>query len=468
MKTKYRSVKKRLRRGMAYVIALIFVAVFSALSVAMFTMSGSNLMVAKNYQESNLARSTAESGLQYVTHWMNRVEIPGTTALNYLYPLSKAGLLAAMDTAQVPYTENGTAVHIGSAGSPIILDADRSFWAEVWPDGTNGIHGVVHGRAGVFERSIQAKYTYGPRADSVFDYGVATKGPLSLQGNVQLDDVQEVVVKSNVYIESELYDNALHIQGNSQIAGDVKITNPDATVTLQGGKAGIGGETGQDAIDNHVETGAAPTSFPTPNPGHFERYVNGVTIDSGNVSQYVTSGATLNNVRIAPNTNPKFNNNIKINGVLYIESPNVVDFSGNCTITGIIVGDGDVNDNSGANQLIFRGNVSSRSVKNLPYTSEFAGLHDETGTFLMAPGFAVSFGGNFDTLNGCIAANGVEFFGNAGGEIAGSVINYSPHPMELSGNSDLYFNRTGIVDLPAGFIARVVLRYKPDSYTELH
>ena len=84
----------------------------------------------------------------------------------------------------------------------------------------------------------------------------------------------------------------------------------------------------------------------------------------------------------------------------------------------------------------------------------------------MAPGFSASFGGNFDTLNGAIAANGIEFFGNAGGTIAGSVLNYSDTPMILSGNSDLFFNRSGITEIPAGFEPEIVLHYDPASYDE--
>ncbi|GAH97279.1 unnamed protein product, partial [marine sediment metagenome] len=72
-------------------------------------------------------------------------------------------------------------------------------------------------------------------------------------------------------------------------------------------------------------------------------------------------------------------------------------------------------------------------------------------------GFSVSFGGNFETLNGAIAANGIEFFGNAGGTIDGSVINYSGSPMTLSGNSDLFFNRSGTDQMPAGFGPEIIL-----------
>ena len=99
----------------------------------------------------------------------------------------------------------------------------------------------------------------------------------------------------------------------------------------------------------------------------------------------------------------------------------------------------------------------------------FGDLRNETGTFIMAPGFDVSMGGSFDTLNGCIASNGVEFFGNAGGIIGGSVLNYSDEPMILSGNSDLYFNRTGDTGVPDGFepILNVIVRYDASCYEEV-
>ena len=85
----------------------------------------------------------------------------------------------------------------------------------------------------------------------------------------------------------------------------------------------------------------------------------------------------------------------------------------------------------------------------------------------MAPGFSVSFGGNFSTLNGAMAANGIEFFGNAGGTINGSVINYSQTPMTLSGNSDLSFNRFEAGLVPAGFEPEIILQYDPTSYSEV-
>jgi len=253
--------------------------------------------------------------------------------------------------------------------------------------------------------------------------------------------------------------NALEVIGNSAIAGDVHITNPDAIVDLQGGQATIGGETAPEAYD-HVFKGVPPTEFPVPEPNYFRHYVQN-TLDPNNILP------EYDNVIIPAGTDPISFGNVTFRGVVFIEAPNIITFTGNTTITGIIVGNGDLNDDSGTNRIDFLGTVVSYPVTDLPEETQFEQLRNETGTFLMAPGFSVSFGGNFETLNGAIAANGIEFFGNAGGTINGSVINYSGNPMTLSGNSDLFFNRSGTTQMPAGFGPEIILYYVPSSYSEV-
>jgi hypothetical protein len=54
-----------------------------------------------------------------------------------------------------------------------------------------------------------------------------------------------------------------------------------------------------------------------------------------------------------------------------------------------------------------------------------------------------------------------------GGVVNGSIINYSNNTMSLSGNGDLLFNRSGLVEVPAGFEPQTVLDYDPASYTEV-
>ena len=442
---------------------MIFLCVFSALAISLSSLSGSNVQIADNQHKVNRALESAHSGLEVMRFWVGRVYMPGTTTPNNRFTALANFMQNDLDltgVTNIPFAADVDCVSIGNENNPVMLDTStsRSFSATIQPD-ANGLQMDITGSARAIEKTIRVNYNFGTRAHTVFDYGVATKGPLSLQGNIEMSGAN-VELDAGVYIESEDA-NALSIIGNSSIAGDVSITNSDADVVLQGGQASIGGETGQDAIDNHVTTGVPPTEFPVPIPSYFEHYVQN-TYDPNNVlTEY-------ENVRIPAGTDPITFASVTFRGVVFIEAPNVITFSGNTEITGIIVGNGDLSDNSGTNRIIFLGDVTSYPVSDLPESDPaFDQLREETGTFLMAPGFSASFGGSFETLNGAIAANGIDFFGNAGGTIDGSILNYSDTPMTLTGNSDLFFNRSGTDQMPAGFGPEIILFYMPRSYSEV-
>ena len=450
-------------RGIVLIISMIFLVIFSALAVSMAAMSGTNVQIAENHHKADCARICAESGFDVIRFWLNRVSISGTTSENLRFSQIADSLqdtLTSECITNVTTSCNGSVITIPS----VTLDSpgEKSFYGTITPLDNETLQIDITGVYGAITRTIRANYKFGERAHNVFDFGVATKGPLSLSGNIELEGVN-VSVEASVYIESENSNLALSIIGNSQIAGDVSIANPIANVDLQGGQAGIGGETGQEAIDNHVSFGVPSSEFPEPDPSQFESFVTSLIDPNTDTSV----DATFENVRIAANTNPTFSGQVTLKGIVYIETPNVVEFTGSADITGIIVGDGNIQDNSGLNQIIFRGNVDSHPITELPHEEQFDGLHDQTGTFVMAPGFHVSFGGNFTTLSGVISGNGIEFFGNAGGTINGSVINYSDDQMILSGNSDLNFNRSGTTESPAGFVPEIVLEYNPSSYLEV-
>lgn len=451
------------RKGSILIISLMFLLVFSALAVSTATLSRTNPKIADNQRKADSARACAESGLEVIRFWLNRVSIPGNTAPSQRLDQIAGSLqeeLSAYSITNIPISYDGSTIDIPSV--TLNSNINQTFSAMITQIDNDIIQVDVTGIYGSVIRTIRVNYCFGTRANTVFDFGVATKGPLSLSGNIDLDGIN-ISVESNAYIESEDEILALSITGNSQIAGDVKIVNPIAQVDLQGGQAGIGGETGQDAIDNHVEFGVPPTEFPEPFPSYFESYVNNI-IDSNTDT---SSDATFENIKILAGTNPTFSGHVTLKGVVFIETPNIVAFTGTADMTAIVVGDGDLTDDSATNQIHFLGDVQSTPVSDLPYDEQFEGLHDETGTFVIAPGFHVSFGGSFTTLSGAIAGNGIEFHGNAGGIINGSVINYSNEEMTLSGNNDLYFNRSGIDDVPAGFVPEIILYYDPTSYSEV-
>ena len=455
---------RRCRKGAALLISMIVLAILSAWAVSICSMSGVNVQLAENQRKADSTRACAESGLEIIRFWLSRVSVDGTTSPGLVFEEIYNSLQSDLQANEI---SNITPSYLDSIitipGVTLNSAKGQNFYTKIVPDQNDAetLQVDVTGVYGAITRTISVNYKFGTKTHTVFDYGVATKGPLHLAGNIELDGVN-VSVEADVYIESENENEALSIIGNSQIAGDVRITNPDAYVTLQGGQAGIGGETGDDAL-NHVSVGETPPEFPIPNPGHFEDYAVNI-VDS---STDTTVDAAFENVRIVAGTNPTFSGNVTLNGIVFIETPNIVTFTGNTTVTGIIVGDGDYEDNSATNQISFIGDVESYDVNQLPDEPQFAGIREDTGTFLMAPGFHLSFGGNFSTLNGVIAGNGIEFFGNAGGTIIGSVINYSDEVMNLTGNSDLYFNRSDTVKMPAGFVPTIVLQYDPASYCEV-
>ena len=71
------------RRGAVVVLAMVFIAVFSALAVAMVTVSGSNLQMASNQHKLNGALQAAQSGLECARYLVKTVALPQTN-VNYV------------------------------------------------------------------------------------------------------------------------------------------------------------------------------------------------------------------------------------------------------------------------------------------------------------------------------------------------------------------------------------------------
>ncbi len=71
------------RRGAVVVLAMIFIAVFAALAIAMATVSGSNLQMASNHCQLNGALHAAQSGLECARYLVQTVTLP-LTNVNYV------------------------------------------------------------------------------------------------------------------------------------------------------------------------------------------------------------------------------------------------------------------------------------------------------------------------------------------------------------------------------------------------
>jgi hypothetical protein len=419
-------------------------------------MSSTNVQIADNHHKANIAFTNSESGLEAIRYWLNRVIIPNSTSSSEHLSTILSSLRNDLATNNI----SNIVVNSDGSISPVTLDTTNSnlFSAqiEMHPSNPDILLASVTGNHHEFIRTLQVNFDVNFIMPQIFDYGLATKGPVLFDGNPTIEGVNNNN-DADIYIESQNNDDSLQINGNTNFDGDVEIGNINGTAVFDGDVL-IAGDQGQTAIDNHVFIGADSVEFPTLNTEQFRQYTNGLSINS---STDISDSMTLTNRVIEAGTNPYFLGNVIIEGVLFIESPNIIQFGGNVEIRGMIVGDGDVN-NPGTNSMTFYGNFQSGTV---PSGSEFDDMRSETGTSLLAPGFAVELAGNFSTVGGTIAVSGFHLSGNANALIKGSIINYSESSTIVEGNAFLRFDRSDYTKIPAGFNSSKILEYDASSWS---
>ncbi|HPC95929.1 MAG TPA: pilus assembly PilX N-terminal domain-containing protein [Sedimentisphaerales bacterium] len=450
------------RRGSALVLSLIFLGVFASLAVAMATLSGVNVQVANNQCQGGRALASAHSGLEILRYYLHDISLPGGAPAARLESLfhQLEDTFADLPNIDVSYQDDTIIIPQVRLNAATNTAFAAALTYGVNADGTPNYEAIdltITGCGGRATKRVAVSYQFKEIGNPIFDYGIATRGPLMTQGNVDIETFNEKFW-ADIYIESFRSALALEMIGKSSIAGKVTIANGLAYVDIANSSS-VYGASGA-AAAQYITVGADACTFPVPNPQDFVQYIQ-TTFQPGDP----TSNTTLANVEIPPNTNPQFTGNTTINGIMYIRQPNIVRFVGNATINGMIVAEGHLEAPSELNQVDFGGTVVSRDVSTLS-EEEFGALTEEAGTFIIAPGFSVAFGGNASMINGVIAASGVRFYGHAGGTINGSIINYSDDRMELAGNTDLVFNRSGRDKIPAGFEPETTLEFTPDSYRE--
>lgn len=449
----------RRRAGVALIMSMIFVVIFSALGVCLATMSGASVQIASNHHNLNAALGAAQSGQEVVRYWLSRVLISSATPQDQY-------LTEIVTGVQTELTDSGVSgISVDSNGSitAITLDSTtgRNFDGQlsVDPNQPTVLQARVTGYSGQASRTITTSYNIQPYEFPIFNYGLATKGPLDFPGNPTITAASEAW-EADIFVESSGSAIAVQVAGNLNFDGDINIGNSSANVDFAG-DVQIAGDHGETAVDNHVTIGMDSPKFPVPDTDRFIQYATGQVVDS---STDLSEGITLANATIAAGTNPVFLGTATIQGVLFIESPNVVTFERNVALQGLIVGDGDLaNPDTTANRIDILGNFASQGY---PAGAEFDAIRQEEGSSIVAPGFAATFAGNFSALEGVVAVSGADFTGNMAAQVKGTIINYSDTSTVVLGNALMNFDRVNSVKIPAGFDLYRELDYEPSSYSE--
>jgi hypothetical protein len=446
------------RSGSALIACILVLVILSAVAVCLAGLSGANLTLADNQRQANQAFASSESGLEIMRYWLSRIRVPSSTPPTGYFSEVIAGVrsdLAAQGVTNFAVNTDGSIPTV-----PLDIVSPRSFRGQ-WsadPLDPSILRVVATGLSGAASRTITVQFCIAPYHFPIFNYGIATKGALRFPGNPTMTGATQNW-EADMYVESANDLLAVQVLGNANFDGNIDIGNSLASTDFQG-SVQIAGDAGQTAIDQHVTVGADPVEFPVPKVFPFQQYATGPVLDS--TFNFNTSGITLTNATIRAGTNPTFTGNgaVTIQGILYVEAPNIVTFAKNVVLQGLIVAAGDA-ENPGTNAIKFQNNFASSGY---PAGSQFDAIRQEQGSSILAPGFAVSFTGNFSSVNGVLAANDLYFSGNASAVVKGTMISYSQNPTIVEGNIAMTFDRAAMVEIPAGFDLYRTLNYNPTSY----
>lgn len=448
------------RRGSTVILTMIFLVLFGSLAVAFSAATNMNLRQAANYSNSQNAQMAAESGLAFILDTIATLGLAADDA--------DADLLLTLANALAPALDGTHNLNFGGIDydgaeitiPTVALNDSQSFQTRI-ALGDDGLPLItVTGLSGGSTRRVQMRLEKKQVPSHVFDYGVASKGKILVGGDGTISGAN---FRSEADVLSATYSDqaAIEISGSCQIDGDLFTANPDSYVRITGNPT-VGGDTHGDIID-HIHIGVGDVAFPEIDTSPFKPFATNII----GPSTPIPSGAVLQNVRILPGTNPTFSGDVTIEGVLYVEQPNTVKFTGGANITGMIATDDAGDGNYSTNVLEFQGNVHMDGVESLPDTPQYHDLRELAGAAILAPGFSVKMTGSFDTISGAMAADQFTITGNTSGTINGPVVCYGDTEFTIWGSSHLNIDRSKYGDVLPGFKNPVRLVADADSYVEL-
>jgi hypothetical protein len=458
----------RARRGVTAMLAMLYLVLFATMAVGFYTATNTAMQVASNDQRIARALLAAESGMEFMRYQLGLVNVPpGTTEAQLWTNLTNA-LRAQLDgTANIGNKNifaDSESIRIPASPDEFIkLDSEGGEFQATVSNRGHKVMVTIRGRFGAavsLGRGVQMEFGLAEKAHRIFDYGIATKGSVITTGNAKITGALDPT-KGSILATSMTNPTPINIQG-PLVSGDLSVVNPNANVAFGSG-ASIGGtKNPSEIVAEHIHKGVKEPEFPAINTDVFKTYVTNPT--TGQL-RYYTGGSTLENVVIKANTNPTFAGGATIRGVVYIETPNVVTFRGNSTVQGLLVGPSSPTGNVSTNVVSFAGSVTVQGVETLPET--FGGLKKMTGSFLLAPGFAANFTGNFGRVDGSMVADKFTFSGSATGVIKGTMINMKDNLLTVGGSSEVIIAGDGTTNFPVGLTFGKKYEALSDTYEEL-
>jgi hypothetical protein len=479
---------------MTAVLAMLFLAIFGSLAVGFYATVNTSTQIAGNDQRTTGARMAAESGMQFVRHHLANLDIPAGTSQAELFDEVFVRLAERLDGTT---NMHDMVVAKSSDGSKILVPGSESgyirinpqgmeFRAEIAHYGDNGLRVKVTGRAngGITSssggaRAVQLDYDVAENAATIFNYGVASKSPVLLNSNARITGAGNANLGS--LLSTSDRQPTVQLDGNAQISGDVSFSSPDANLVMSSNSTIAGYDRNDPELSQHVHHDVEEPEFPVIDTDAFKPFVGasagygGMTITPPNsAGETKFDSGTVRNVLIKSSPHPDrwvvFDSNMKVDGIVYIETPNKVKFNSNVDIRGAIVVQNDPTHDHTRNRLEFHSNVKIQPIETLKgvnatyFPNDLTSL---TGSTILAPKFKVVLNSNFGTTGGSIVADEIHFDSNAVGTVRGSVLNLADTFVEMDSNARITIEAMGTNNYPTGVHFGSHYEPLPGTYREV-
>ena len=485
MSPRYRPTRQR--NGITSVMAMLFMVLFAAMALGFYATVTTSVTLARNDQKGSKALLAAESGIQFVRYHLAHVAIPPNTTessavMQELYNdisarLTGTGNLAGM-TMSLSSDKKVIAIPAETGAYIATDEIDKSGFAIVIKEQAGNIICKVSGRTGESSyartRGVSLDFTRLPIETSLFDNAIAARGRIRMEkgtlGGVSGISPNTIANIMSAMTEAELLSTgggaALTMTGGS-VGGSLGVVSGDADisgevpvasglVSVSGGS--VHGTSNLTTIWNDYVLDVATPEFPIIDTSSYAQYAT---------NTYVEGMMELKNVRIPANTNPTFEGNVTIQGILYVESPNVLRFRGDTNLQGFIVWDN--LGNSSVNQIDMSGNFSHSK---LDPSGDWGELATITGVAILAPHTEVVMSGSTESqVHGNMI---VGRFENAGANTItfdqGSLVAMDPgNAIHINTSKSLKWTSTGMSNQPSqGVLYSSYYDPVPGSYQELN
>ena len=453
-------------------LAMMFLVLFGALAIGFYSSVNTSVQIAGNEGDARKALLAAESGMTYVQLLLSKVLIRRGTPENQVWGQvvpQVVGQVQGKDVLKSGTVEEGPQ-HL--ALNDLVLPDGFRFSARLHMDGPNVVAQVTgNGGKATSRRAIRMTFSLDGRPPPIFKYGVASRGPISMNSNARITGVGPDNWTLGSVLTTTPRVPAVSLDSNASISGDVSFTSKRPDALRITGNSTIAGESPRSPeFAEHLHYGVDPPEFPEIDTDGFKPYAGNVAYGGVIISQpnRKYDSGLLRNVLIKANTNPEFSSNIKLEGVIYIETPNKVTFSSNTTIRGAIVVQNNPTGDSSTNLIEMSSNVRIYPIETLPANPFYPpSLRALTGSAILAPKFNLHLNSNFGSVGGVIVADKMHFDSNAHGVIKGTLMNLADTSVQMNSNSSITVEKLSPDKPPAGLVFSGAFAPIPGTYTEL-